>query len=161
MIPLIEKPGQGASLWRSSTPRSYGLVRFHPTPRSLPRLIYPLVAIAFDAQVLKWSLDDNPPDEYARHHIKEASFYGHDIWTADFVIKLRAEDASPEEKEGKIKVNFVGIHEKAMWPGKKSAKEEGGRAIKLLEDFDGWLKREKGGAFDATLLGCVGGVTWV
>ena len=39
-------------------------------------------AVAFDAHVLKWDLDDNPPDEYARHHIKEGSFYGHDTWTS-------------------------------------------------------------------------------
>jgi hypothetical protein len=32
--------------------------------------------IAIDAHVLKWTLDDNPPNELAQHHINEASFYG-------------------------------------------------------------------------------------
>jgi len=45
------------------------------------------VVIAFDAHVLKWTLNDNPPDEFARHHIKEASFYGQDTWTVDLTIK--------------------------------------------------------------------------
>ena len=84
------------------------------------------IAVAFDAHVLKWSLDNNPPDEYARHHIKEASIYGHNVWTADFTVKI------PEESDGKIKFNYVGINEKAMWPAKKAQKEEGGRGIDVF-----------------------------
>ncbi|KAK7686297.1 hypothetical protein QCA50_010521 [Cerrena zonata] len=112
-------------------------------------------SVAFDAYVLKWSLDDNPPDEYARHHIKEASIYGHNVWTADFTVKI------PEGSDGKIKFNFVGVHEKAMWPAKKAQKEEGGRAMRLFEEIDNWLLNERGGIYDATLVGCVGGVSWV
>ncbi|OBZ74192.1 putative endoplasmic reticulum metallopeptidase 1 [Grifola frondosa] len=113
-------------------------------------------AVAFDAHVLKWTLDNSPPDEFARHHIKEASFYGHDTWTVDLLIKL------PEsETAASLKVNFVGIHEKAMWPGKKAEKEKGGRAMQLFEEFDEWIERETGGTVDTTLLGCVGGVTIV
>ena len=87
------------------------------------------VAVAFNAHVLEWNLDNNPPDEYVRHHIKEAAYYGHDVWTVDLIIKLPP-PASPSEgqEQGKIKVDFVGIHEKAMWPGKKAEKTEGGRA---------------------------------
>ena len=51
------------------------------------------IAVAFDAHVLKWSLDNNPPDEYARHHIKEASIYGHNVWTADFAATCFAGEA--------------------------------------------------------------------
>ncbi|KAI0078731.1 hypothetical protein K474DRAFT_1593590 [Panus rudis PR-1116 ss-1] len=113
--------------------------------------------IAFDAHVLQWSLDNNPPKEHARHHIKEGSFYGHDIWTADFTIKLPENDTTG----GKIKVNFAGIDEKSMWPGKKAIKQQGGRAMKLFEEIDEWLDKEKGGVYDATLAGCVGGVAWI
>ena len=121
-----------------------------------------MLAIAFDAHVLEWTLDKNPPAEYARHHIKEGSFYGHDVWTVDLLIKLPPPASSSDEKEqGKIKVDFVGIHEKAMWPGKKAEKTEGGRAMQLFEELDGWLEETKGGTVDATFLGCVGGVTWV
>lgn len=114
-------------------------------------------AVAFDAHVLKWTLDDNPPAEYARHHIKEGSFYGHDTWTVDLLVKL----APSEQDDGKIKVDFVGIHEKAMWPGKRAEKHLGGHAMKLFEELDDWLEVTTGGTVDATLLGCVGGVTWV
>ncbi|EKM50065.1 uncharacterized protein PHACADRAFT_153387 [Phanerochaete carnosa HHB-10118-sp] len=114
-------------------------------------------AVAFDANVLEWDLDDSPPDELARHHIKEGSFYGHDTWTVDLLVKLAPEGPA----DGKIRVDFVGIHEKAMWPGKRAEKHLGGRAMKLFEELDGWLDETTGGTVDATLLGCVGGVAWV
>jgi hypothetical protein len=44
--------------------------------------------IAFDAHVLEWNLDDNPPKEYVRRRVKEASFYGKDTWNLDLVLKL-------------------------------------------------------------------------
>ncbi|GBE89509.1 Putative endoplasmic reticulum metallopeptidase [Sparassis crispa] len=114
-------------------------------------------AIVFDAHVLKWNLDDNPPDEYARHHIKEASFYGHDTWTVDLVIKL---PPGADAKAG-LRVDFVGIHEKAMWPGKKAEKAEGGRAMVLFEEFDAWIEKEMAGTVDTLLIGGVGGVAVV
>ncbi|TCD69495.1 hypothetical protein EIP91_007425 [Steccherinum ochraceum] len=129
--------------------RSFTLIVNHPG------IIW--TAIAFDAHVISWPLDDNPPDEYARHHIKEGSFYGHDVWTADFVVKLPPTPAPQHQ----IKVNFVGVHEKAMWPGKAREKAGGGRAMALLESVDEWLRTEKGDVFDVMLLGCVGGVVWV
>ncbi|TCD68032.1 hypothetical protein EIP91_011643 [Steccherinum ochraceum] len=124
--------------------RSFTLVVQHPG------IIW--TAVAFDAHVLSWDLDDSPPDEYARHHIKEGSFYGHNVWKSNFVVKL------PPTPDHRIKFNFVGIHEKAMWPGKAKEKEEGGRAMQLLEDLDSWLKKEKGDIFQLMLLGCVGGI---
>ncbi|KAI0358143.1 hypothetical protein OH77DRAFT_1421438 [Trametes cingulata] len=129
--------------------RSFTLVVNHPG------IIW--TAVAFDAHVLSWTLDNNPPDEYARHHIKEGSFYGHDTWSVDLVIKLPSSSESASRDSG-VKVNFVGIHEKAMWPGKKAEKELGGRAMKLFEEFDGWLERETAGTVDAMFIGCVGGV---
>jgi len=109
-------------------------------------------SIAFDAHVLKWTLDNNPPDEHARHHIKEASFYGMDTWTLDLVIEI------PPSGERSISVTYVGIKEKAMWPAKMKEKAEGGRAMALFEDLDTWLEVNRAGTVDATLLGCVGGV---
>ena len=114
------------------------------------------IAVAFDAHVLKWTLDNNPPDEFARHHIKEASFYNHNTWSVDMMIKLQEDNP-----DGKAKVNFMGIHEKAMWPAKRAEKHLGGRAMKLFEELDDWLEVKTGGTVDTTLLGCVGGVAWV
>ncbi|KAG6846352.1 hypothetical protein H0H93_014504, partial [Arthromyces matolae] len=110
--------------------------------------------VAFDAHVLRWNLDDNPPDEYARHRVKEASFYGKDTWTIDLVLKL--DDA--DNPDGTLLVNFVGLEEKGMWPGKKSIKEEGGVTMRLFEQFDAWIEKESEGTIDAMLLGCVAGV---
>ncbi|TFK20267.1 hypothetical protein FA15DRAFT_673638 [Coprinopsis marcescibilis] len=111
-------------------------------------------AIAFDAHVLKWSLDNNPPNEFARHHVKEASFYGTDVYSLDLTIKL-----TPQNPAGRLKVNFVGLQENGMWPAKKSVKEQGGAAMALFEKLDRWLDEKTGGTVDALLMGCVGGVT--
>ena len=118
---------------------------------TLHLLIDYLSAIAFDAHVLKWSLDDSPPNEHARHHVKEASFYGTDTYTFDMVIKLTDDDPSG------LSVNFIGVQEKGMWPGKKSVKAEGGLAMRLFEEFDSWLEVKTGGTVDALLMGCVAG----
>ena len=123
---------------------------------SHPELIW--TVIAFDAHVLKWSLDDNPPDEYARHRIKEGSFYGHDTYSFDMVVKV----PSPPPVEGGdagIRVNFVGLQEKGVWPAKKAVKAYGGVAMELFEELDGWLDEKTEGKVDALLMGCVGGVT--
>ncbi|KAJ7639617.1 hypothetical protein DFH06DRAFT_1217545 [Mycena polygramma] len=118
-----------------------------------PGLIW--TVIAFDAHVLKWNLDNNPPTEYARHHVKEASFYKADRWTIDLVVKL------PEDGNPGILFNFIGLQEKAMWPGKKAVKAQGGPAMKLFEELDAWLEKKTGGTVDATLLGCVAGTAAV
>lgn len=108
--------------------------------------------------MLKWNLDDNPPDEYVRHHVKEASFYGTDTWTLDLVVKLPSTTPTNQAAKGSIAVNFIGIQESGMWPGKKADKEEGGRAMELFEELDGWLVEKTHGTVDATLLGCVAGL---
>ncbi|OCH96275.1 hypothetical protein OBBRIDRAFT_809204 [Obba rivulosa] len=133
--------------WAAGT-RSLTLVVEHPG------VIW--TTIAFDAHVLKWTLDRNPPDGFARHHVKEASFYGHDRWSMDVVIKLPEGSDAPEAP--KLRVNFVGVHEKAMWPGKKAEKEAGGHVMRLFEEFDNWIADYTGDTVDVMLLGCVGGV---
>ncbi|EKM81542.1 hypothetical protein AGABI1DRAFT_69822 [Agaricus bisporus var. burnettii JB137-S8] len=118
-----------------------------------PGLIWSV--IAFDAHVLKWTLDNDPPDEHGRHFIKEASFYGIDTWSVDLVIKSPP-NATDDET---LLVNFIGLAEKGMWPGKKAVKAEGGPAMKLFEELDQWLDEKSGGTIDALFMSCVGGVT--
>jgi hypothetical protein len=115
--------------------------------------IFVVQVIAFDAHVLKWNLDNNPPDEHARHHVKEASFYKEDTWTLELVVKL------PNSTDGGagIPFSFVGLQEKAIWPGKKAVKAQGGPAMKMFEDLDNWLDVKTGGTVDATLMGCIAG----
>jgi len=124
---------------------------------SHPQLIW--TVIAFDAHVLKWSLDDNPPDEYARHHIREGSFYGSDIYSFDMTVKLPLPSASGDTSNQGILVNYIGLQEKAVWPAKKSVKAEGGFSMMLFEELDTWLETKTGGTVDALLIGCVAGVT--
>jgi hypothetical protein len=113
--------------------------------------------IAFDAHVLKWTLDDAPPNEYTRHHIKEASFFGVDRWSVDLVVQGTAP----------LTINFIGIDEEAMWPGKKAtaAEVQGRRGVhinmELFERLDGWLTGETGDQVDTMLLATVGGVVTV
>lgn len=139
--------------------------------------------IAFDAHVLRWTLDDSPPNEYARHHIKEGSFYGVDTWSVDLTIRIPSPGAVPfttdsdtvasAKERGKLKVNFMGVQETAMWPGKSRINatesqnsDEGvekmyGPTMQLFARFDGWLDEKMGGKVDAMLVGCVGGVVAV
>ncbi|OAX34407.1 hypothetical protein K503DRAFT_774591 [Rhizopogon vinicolor AM-OR11-026] len=114
--------------------------------------------IAFDAQVLEWTLDNSPPEEFARHHIKEASFYGTDVWTVDMTIKWPSpQNMHPKSSDvGGLKVDFIGIQEKRMWPAKK-ADADGSQAMKLFREFDAWLDEKTGGSVDALLMGCVSG----
>jgi hypothetical protein len=112
--------------------------------------------IAFDAHVLRWTLDDDPPDGYARHHIKEASFYGADRWSVDLVLQGTAATEP-------LTINFIGIDESAMWPAKKKKAAElsagnGHEIMDLFEKLDGWLVRKSHGNVDVMLLATVGGV---
>jgi hypothetical protein len=116
------------------------------------------LVIAFDAHVLSWDLDNSPPDEYTRHHIKEASFYGATSYEITMKIK------NTPEVNGGLTVNFMGIQENGMWPGKKRAlaktnkMQPGGLALSLFAELDEWLIERTGGSIDATLLGAVAGV---
>ncbi|KIJ65340.1 hypothetical protein HYDPIDRAFT_110370 [Hydnomerulius pinastri MD-312] len=118
--------------------------------------------IAFDAHVLDWTLDNNPPDEFVRHHIKEASFYGTDTWTVSMTIKHPPSPLSEQKDDSRVraglKINFIGIQEKRMWPGKKS-ESDGSQAMKIFKDFDEWIDEKTRGTVDAMLLGCVSGET--
>lgn len=139
-------------------------------------------AIAFDAHVLSWSLDDNPPDEYARHHIKGTSFYGVDEYIVEMVIL----DSSPS-----MKIDFMAIQERGIYPAKKALlqptspralaqnfvpspglnggvdvkkerrKTKDGMALKFFEVFDDWVDERMEGKVDTLLLGCVAGVVVV
>ncbi|KAJ3908844.1 hypothetical protein F5879DRAFT_935898 [Lentinula edodes] len=143
--------------------RSLKLVIWHPG------LIW--TVIAFDAHVLEWNLDDEPPNEYTRHHVKEASYYGSDTWSIDLVIKIpspptfnsKETNSDSHVGAGEILVNFIGLEEEGMWPGKKGILEEKsvkepGLALKLFSTLDVWIEKETGGKVDALLLGCVAGV---
>ena len=114
--------------------------------------------------MLNCNLDDNPPKEYVRHHVKETSFYGQNTWHLDLVLKLDLVDGSGSdggERQGELQINFIGIQEKGMWPGKKAVKAEGGVAMRLFEELDEWVEKRTGGTVDTMLLGCVAGVVSV
>lgn len=106
--------------------------------------------------MLNWQLDGNPPDEYTRHLVKEASFYGQDTFTIDLTVKLPA-PGSPGAGSAGIMVDYVGVAERRMWPGKKGEKEAGGRAMVLFEEMDKYVDEHWAGKVDAMLLGCVTG----
>lgn len=115
------------------------------------------LVVAFDAHVLQWSLDDNPPDEFARHLIKEVSFYGIDTYSFDIVVKVSPD--APEDAG--IVVNFIGLQEKGMWPAKKAVKAQGGASMLFFEELDQWLDERTGSKVDAMLMGSVAGVAHI
>ncbi|KAF8736403.1 peptidase M28 family, partial [Rhizoctonia solani] len=115
---------------------------------SHPGLIW--TVIAFDAWVVSWSLDSPPPYGEARHHIKEASYYGTNEWSIKLEIKVPGLGAGQFTHEP-LKINFVGIEEKAMWPGKKN--DRAGPAMEVFERMDRWFEEKRGGVDDVMLLG--------
>ena len=131
--------------------------------------------IAFDAHVLSWNLDDHPLNEYTRHHVKEASYYGESAWRMNMVIRWpppvpanqRASRPRPDPENPKLKVDFSGIVERGIWPAKKreydSANEEekttGLCAMRLFEKMDARLRERSGDSMDVlfveTIIGSV------
>lgn len=107
--------------------------------------------MTFNAEVLHWTLDNHPPPTHARHYIKEASFYGVDTWSLDLTIKIK----SPDEK---LQVDFVGIREKVMWPGKKADDYADGRVMRLFAGMDNFIESHTQGTVDPMFIGCVKGV---
>ncbi|KAB5589515.1 Zinc metalloprotease [Ceratobasidium theobromae] len=119
---------------------------------SHPGLIW--TVIAFDAWVVSWSLDSPPPNRLARHHIKEASFYGTNEWEIRLEVKV-PDLGVTKSMHDPLKINFVGIEERAMWPGKKN--DRAGPAMDVFERMDEWFEK-RGGTEDVMLLGCIAGV---
>lgn len=64
------------------------------------------------------------------------------------------------QDETGLKVNFIGILERRMWPAKKDD-SDGSSAMKLFEEFDRWIEERTSGTVDSLLLGCVSGETVV
>ena len=59
-------------------------------------------------------------------------------------------------------MNFIGLEEEGMWPGKKAllqdTSKEPGLALKLLSNLDEWVEKKTDGKVDVLLMGCVAGV---
>lgn len=45
--------------------------------------------LAFDAEILEWDLPVPPPQGLQRHHIKEVSRFGRDLWSIDLLLRLQ------------------------------------------------------------------------
>ncbi|KZO92928.1 hypothetical protein CALVIDRAFT_540603 [Calocera viscosa TUFC12733] len=112
-----------------------------------PGLIW--TVISFQADVLDWDLPDAPVSGFALHKIKEASFYMAEQWS----IRLTINQTTP------MLVNFIGIEEKSMWPGKR---EEGkGPSMQLFAQLDKWLYEKGGAGIDVSMFGCIAGALQV
>jgi hypothetical protein len=109
-------------------------------------------AIAFDAQVLSWTLDDSPPPEHARHHVKSALFLGSDTYSIGLVINATSSSS--------LAVSHVGMRRRAMWPAQKNSASRD-PATNVLARVDAWMDQKYEGVIDATMIGAVGGVTVV
>lgn len=116
--------------------------------------------LAFDAHVVNWSVDDSPPPSFSRHYIRGGSFYGIDTYSFSLDIKVPDE----ENLDAPLLINFIGIREDSMYPGKRgdgikeSANNMLGHPMNLLELLDEYLEKETSGAVDSLLMGCVAGV---
>jgi hypothetical protein len=112
---------------------------------------------------------------YTRHHIKEASFYGEDMWTLEMVIQIHNEElasfAGGNPANGTtggnitpsaIEVSLSGMVEEAMWPGKRirwfkqhamgngsgQGLVTGSLAMEIFASVAGWMDAETGNSTD-------------
>jgi hypothetical protein len=112
---------------------------------------------------------------HTRHHIKEASFYGEDVWTLEMVVRIQAhgrgapKNGNPanattvgERSPSAIEISLSGMVEEAMWPGKRiewtkrhaevngSARNPvaGSVAMEIFASVAGWMEMETGGSTD-------------
>jgi hypothetical protein len=137
-----------------------------------------MTVLAFDAHVISWSIDDNPPDYYARHHIKEASFYGDDTWTVQMTVIIKPDRSTqPGSQErlndDKLEFAFSGLVEKSVWPAKKwewekekTRSAESGEgyhnvAMDLFEKIANWGDVETEGSVDIFMMHNVMKKFWV
>lgn len=65
---------------------------------------------------------------------------------------------TPGQEKG-LSINFMGIQEQGMWPGKKL--DGNGIAMGLFEKVDHWISEKTNDGVDAMLLACVAGVAVV
>ena len=63
--------------------------------------------IAFDADIISWSLSDPAPTGPQRHHIKQVSGYGVDRWQVQLVIRTN---------EPGLRVDYSGLDERGLHP---------------------------------------------
>lgn len=73
---------------------------------------------------------------------------------------VKDNEGATADADAALKIDFIGIQEKRMWPGKK-AESDGSQAMMLFKAFDAWIEEKTGGTVDAMLLGCVRGETVV
>ena len=110
---------------------------------------------------------------YTRHHVKEASFYGEDMWTLEMVIQVHNEDhastsggnhgtTSGNISSSAIEVSLSGMVEEAMWPGKRlqwtkgqsmvngtgQGLVTGSVAMEIFASVVGWMDAETGNSTD-------------
>jgi hypothetical protein len=112
---------------------------------------------------------------YTRHHLKEASFYGEDLWTLEMVVQIHNEEhASPSSRNpanrttggnispSAIEVSLSGMVEEAMWPGKRiqwtkqravanetgQSPVTGSVAMEIFASVTGWMDAETGNSTD-------------
>ncbi|KAG2227737.1 hypothetical protein INT45_004779 [Circinella minor] len=78
--------------------RSFSVVSVSPT--------YTWTVIAFDAEVVDWSITDSDPLEGPRHYIvRHVVGHGNDAWKLDLSVRV-PEDKLAEAEEGKWKMRF-------------------------------------------------------
>jgi hypothetical protein len=122
---------------------------------------------------LSWNLDNNPPNEYTRHHVKEASYYGESTWRMNMVIKWPppvpatrpVSRPRPDPENPKLKVDFSGVVERGIWPAKKkeydAANEEEKMirlcAMGLFEKMDTRLRERNHGSMDVLFMETITG----
>ncbi|KAM0755633.1 hypothetical protein T439DRAFT_320338 [Meredithblackwellia eburnea MCA 4105] len=183
-VPLPPTPSSYQSPWGEFTvfadksvlnsvkrTRSLDIVMTHPS------LIWPV--IAFEADVVKWSLPEPAERGSIRHHVKSVAGWGVSEFVLSVVIELTKEqfDAAVRENQrekgqradvstedmhlGRLKIDYSGLDRNGMFPASSRHEEVPGAPFKpgmsFFKEFDQRLPPE----VDAMLLSAVAGVAYI
>lgn len=109
-------------------------------------IIWPV--LAFEAEILDWSFDFDPPNGRKRHHIKIATSI--DATEVDLELAVR--------NEGPLSIQWSAIDLNQMVPGTASTMGPDMPASKMLMDLDAWGTEKWDDSLDFLLYGVVAGV---
>ena len=141
------------------------------------RLEHPQLAwstVSFDADLVDWDFPEPPPMGMQRHHMKDVSRLGSDVFEMRLVMRVAPEDMAAAEPvsetllrsppmheamlvpRGHIPMHFSGIDSFGMYPHHKNVSMDR-LSMRTLAALDDELQRDFP-EVDAMLLSIVGGV---
>lgn len=112
-------------------------------------LVWPV--LAFEAEVVNWSFDFDPPKEKKRHHLKIVASIDEPI--VHFEMDVRTEEP--------IEIHYSALDLNQMVPGTASRRGPDMPMSKFLIEFDEWANEKWNGSLDIVCCGTIAGIVTI